>query len=162
MMMLIGAMSKSALIPFHFWLPGAMAAPTPISAYLHAAAMVVRRVPRRGAGPSVLDGAVLAAGRAFAGCRDDGRRRLWRALRQTDLKLLLAYGTVLGLGFMVFMVGMGTQAAARSCICRHGDLTCAVQIDAVHDRRHHRSLQPSTRDLTKLSGVMYPHVPGSP
>ena len=38
--MLVGAISKSAIIPFHFWLPGAMAAPTPVSAYLHAAAMV--------------------------------------------------------------------------------------------------------------------------
>src|SRR5699024_1703784 len=38
--LLVGAVSKSALFPFHFWLPGAMAAPTPVSAYLHAAAMV--------------------------------------------------------------------------------------------------------------------------
>ena len=40
LLLLVGALSKSALIPFHFWLPGAMAAPTPVSAYLHAAAMV--------------------------------------------------------------------------------------------------------------------------
>ena len=39
-LLLVGALSKSALVPFHFWLPGAMAAPTPVSAYLHAAAMV--------------------------------------------------------------------------------------------------------------------------
>ena len=40
LLLLVGAMTKSALVPFHFWLPGAMAAPTPVSAYLHAAAMV--------------------------------------------------------------------------------------------------------------------------
>ena len=40
MLVLIGALSKSAIVPLHFWLPGAMAAPTPVSAYLHAAAMV--------------------------------------------------------------------------------------------------------------------------
>ena len=40
MLILIGALSKSAIVPMHFWLPGAMAAPTPVSAYLHAAAMV--------------------------------------------------------------------------------------------------------------------------
>ncbi len=40
LLLLVGALSKSALVPFHFWLPGAMAAPTPVSAYLHAAAMV--------------------------------------------------------------------------------------------------------------------------
>ena len=40
LLLLVGAATKSALVPFHFWLPGAMAAPTPVSAYLHAAAMV--------------------------------------------------------------------------------------------------------------------------
>ena len=40
MLVLVGALSKSAIVPMHFWLPGAMAAPTPVSAYLHAAAMV--------------------------------------------------------------------------------------------------------------------------
>ena len=40
MLILVGALSKSAIVPMHFWLPGAMAAPTPVSAYLHAAAMV--------------------------------------------------------------------------------------------------------------------------
>lgn len=112
LLMLVGALSKSALIPFHFWLPGAMAAPTPVSAYLHAASMVK-------AGVYLV--AVLAP--AFAGTpfwRPTvlllGTATLlvggWRALRQTDLKLLLAYGTVSQLGFMVLMCGIGTKSAA--------------------------------------------------
>src|SRR3546814_3522990 len=45
-LLLVGALSKSAIFPFHFWLPGAMAAPTPVSAYLHAAAMVTAEIGR--------------------------------------------------------------------------------------------------------------------
>jgi multicomponent Na+:H+ antiporter subunit A len=112
LLILVGALSKSALVPFHFWLPGAMAAPTPVSAYLHAAAMVkagvylvavlapvLAQVP--GWRPAVW---TLGALTLFLGG--------WRALRQEDLKLLLAYGTVSQLGFLVLLLGTGTQAAA--------------------------------------------------
>ncbi len=115
-LVLVGAVTKSALVPFHFWLPGAMAAPTPVSAYLHAAAMVK-------AGVFLV--AVMAP--AFADLA------LWRptllvlgvvtmivgglrALGQYDVKLLLAYGTVSQLGFLVAMVGLGTRAAALAGI----------------------------------------------
>ncbi len=112
LLMLVGALSKSALVPFHFWLPGAMAAPTPVSAYLHAAAMVkagvylvavlapmVADVP--GWRPAVWTLGVMTL--LLGG---------WRALRQDDLKLLLAYGTVSQLGLLVLLVGTGTRAAA--------------------------------------------------
>ena len=110
-LVLIGALSKSALIPFHFWLPGAMAAPTPVSAYLHAAAMVKAGVyliallapafaelpPWR---PIVFGlGAVTMV---LGGLR---------AMRQDDLKLLLAYGTVSQLGFLVVLIGAGSYTA---------------------------------------------------
>ena len=112
LLVLAGALSKSALVPFHFWLPGAMAAPTPISAYLHAAAMVKAGVylvavlaPALAAlplwRPTVW---LLGALTLFLGG--------WRALRQDDLKLLLAYGTVSQLGLLVLLVGTGTEAAA--------------------------------------------------
>ena len=110
-LLLAGAVTKSALVPFHFWLPGAMVAPTPISAYLHAAAMVkagVYLVARLAPGYAdlpawqvtvlVLGGATMLLG-AF------------RATRQTDLKLLLAYGTVSQLGFLVVLLGYGSPGA---------------------------------------------------
>ena len=111
-LVLVGAISKSALVPFHFWLPAAMAAPTPVSAYLHAAAMVK-------AGVYLV--ALLAPGYAELAVWHPlviglgGFTMLvggWRALRQTDLKLLLAYGTVSQLGFLVMVVGQGTRDAA--------------------------------------------------
>ncbi|MBO0681501.1 Na+/H+ antiporter subunit A [Mycolicibacterium sp. S2-37] len=106
-LILIGALSKSAIVPLHFWLPGAMAAPTPVSAYLHAAAMVkagVYLVARMAPGfadspvwrPMVVTlglGTMLLAG--------------WRAVREYDLKLILAFGTVSQLGLITVMVGSG-------------------------------------------------------
>lgn len=106
-LILIGALSKSAIVPLHFWLPGAMAAPTPVSAYLHAAAMVkagVFLVARMTPGfadspvwrPMIVTlgvGTMLLAG--------------WRAVREYDLKLILAFGTVSQLGLITVMVGSG-------------------------------------------------------
>ncbi|MGC4152996.1 MAG: Na+/H+ antiporter subunit A [Propionicimonas sp.] len=112
LLILVGALSKSALVPFHFWLPGAMAAPTPVSAYLHAAAMVKAGVYLVAVLAPLLAGVpgwrpavwTLGALTLFLGG--------WRALRQDDLKLLLAYGTVSQLGFLVLLLGTGTRAAA--------------------------------------------------
>src|SRR5690606_23424634 len=108
--------SKSALVPFHFWLPAAMAAPTPVSAYLHAAAMVKA-------------GIYLIAALAPAFSTVPGWREVlvilgvatmlvggWRALRQTDIKLLLAYGTVSQLGFLTVIAGFGSRTAALAAL----------------------------------------------
>jgi multicomponent Na+:H+ antiporter subunit A len=106
-LILLGALSKSAIVPMHFWLPGAMAAPTPVSAYLHAAAMVkagVYLIARMAPGfadsplwrPMIVTlgvGTMLLAG--------------WRAVREYDLKLILAFGTVSQLGLITLMVGSG-------------------------------------------------------
>ncbi|MHA6513609.1 Na+/H+ antiporter subunit A [Tessaracoccus sp. Z1128] len=153
LLMLVGAISKSALVPFHFWLPGAMAAPTPISAYLHAAAMVKAGVYLVAAlapafadvpwwRPTVM---VLGTTTMILGG--------WRALRQTDLKLLLAYGTVSQLGFMVLLVGLGTEAAALAglgmvvahALFKSTLFMCVGIIDH----------SAGTRDLRELSGVGY-------
>ncbi|MCL7457361.1 Na+/H+ antiporter subunit A [Micromonospora echinofusca] len=111
-LILLGALSKSAIFPFSFWLPGAMAAPTPVSAYLHAAAMVkagVFLVALMGpavAGVSPWRPVLLAGGliTMFLGG--------WAALRQADLKLLLAYGTVSQLGLLMVILGAGTRDTA--------------------------------------------------
>src|SRR5699024_6035450 len=105
-------LSKSAIFPFHFWLPAAMAAPTPTSAYLHAAAMVkagaylVARMAPGFADQTVWMWVILPAGlftMIISG---------YRALRQNDTKLILAYGTVSQLGFMMVLVGYGTAEMA--------------------------------------------------
>lgn len=150
-LLLVGAGTKSALIPLHFWLPAAMAAPTPVSAYLHAAAMVkagvylvARFAPAFGGlGPWRTIVIVAGLGSLLVGG--------YRALRQNDLKLVLAFGTVSQLGFLVFLVGLGTQAAALAGLAMIGahamfkaSLFLVVGIiDAA----------TGTRDLRRLSGV---------
>jgi multicomponent Na+:H+ antiporter subunit A len=150
-LILIGAVTKSALIPFHFWLPGAMAAPTPVSAYLHAAAMVkagVYLVARLA--PGFAETAYwlpMVLGLGLATMLVGG----YRALRQTDIKLILAYGTVSQLGFLTMVVGLGKPDAALAglaLLLAHG-LFKATLFLVVGIIDH----QSGTRDLRKLSGV---------
>ncbi|WP_282039490.1 putative monovalent cation/H+ antiporter subunit A [Halomonas alimentaria] len=108
---LIGAFTKSAQFPFHFWLPNAMAAPTPVSAYLHSATMVkagiyllARLHPALGGTePWVvtlsLVGALTMATGAFL------------AIQHTNVKKLLAYSTVMALGTLTMLLGIGTETA---------------------------------------------------
>ncbi|MCW3842266.1 Na+/H+ antiporter subunit A [Micromonospora yasonensis] len=112
LLVLAGALAKSAVFPFTSWLPVAMAAPTPVSAYLHAAAMVKAGVFLIGLlGPALAPAGPWRAVTVVAGLVTlvvGG----WAALRQTDLKLLLAYGTVSQLGLLVVVLGAGTPQAA--------------------------------------------------
>lgn len=113
-LVLAGALSKSAVWPFSLWLPGAMAAPTPVSAYLHAAAMVkagiylVARLAPAFDGDAAWQVTTLALGSATMLLGG------WRALRELDLKRLLAYGTVSQLGFLTVLAGTGSRDAALS------------------------------------------------
>ena len=115
-LLLVGALSKSAIVPFSFWLPGAMAAPTPVSAFLHAAAMVkagiflVALLAPAFADDPVWQGVLIALGAAtflWGG---------WRALRERDIKLLLAFGTVSQLGLVMLLLGVGTPSATLAAI----------------------------------------------
>ncbi|GAA2240610.1 Na+/H+ antiporter subunit A [Rarobacter faecitabidus] len=146
-----GAASKSALIPTHFWLPGAMAAPTPVSSYLHAAAMVkagVYLIARFA--PAFASNAVWISLILILGL---GTYLLggYRALRQHDLKLVLAYGTVSQLGMLITLLGIGSQAAALgglALLCAHAMFKAALflttgAVDVI----------AGTRDLRRLSGV---------
>jgi multicomponent Na+:H+ antiporter subunit A len=150
-LILVGALSKSALIPFHFWLPAAMAAPTPVSAYLHAAAMVqagiyliARLAPGFGGTPGWHP---LLLGLGVLTMLVGG----WRALRQFDLKLLLAYGTVSQLGFLVVVVSFGSRTAALAglaLLLAHALFKAALfLVVGIVDHR------AGTRDLRKLSGL---------
>ncbi|MRG59404.1 Na+/H+ antiporter subunit A [Agromyces sp. CFH 90414] len=150
-LVLVGAISKSALVPFHFWLPAAMAAPTPVSAYLHAAAMVkagVYLVARLA--PGYADLAVWHPIIVLLG----GLTMLvggWRALRQYDLKLMLAYGTVSQLGFLVLVTGFGTRDAALAGVAlllAHALFKAALfLVVGIVDHT------AGTRDWRKLSGL---------
>ncbi|MGI9592502.1 MAG: hydrogen gas-evolving membrane-bound hydrogenase subunit E, partial [Myxococcota bacterium] len=115
-LVLPGILTKSAQVPFHFWLPGAMAAPTPISAYLHSATMVkaglvllIYLYPVCGDAP-LWSGVLIPLGAATC---------LWgsyQALRQDDAKLLMAWSTVSQLGLMTITVGLGTDLAVRAAL----------------------------------------------
>ncbi|MFC7530975.1 proton-conducting transporter membrane subunit, partial [Actinoplanes sp. GCM10030250] len=150
-LLLLGALSKSAIFPFSFWLPAAMAAPTPVSAYLHAAAMVKAGVFLVGLlGPALADAAswrpvVLVAGAVtmlFGG---------WTALCQHDLKLLLAYGTVSQLGLLVIVLGAGFRDAALAgamMLLAHALFKAALFfVVGIIDH------SAGTRDLRELSGL---------
>jgi multicomponent Na+:H+ antiporter subunit A len=116
-LVLIGAATKSAQYPFHSWLPGAMVAPTPVSAYLHSATMVkagvylIARFTPAFAGVAWWRPVVVTIG--LVSMVAGGLR----ALRQHDLKLVLAFGTVSQLGFLVVLFGWGTDySIAAGCV----------------------------------------------
>ena len=151
-LILVGAATKSAQVPFHFWLPGAMAAPTPASAYLHSATMVkagVYLIARLSPAFAPVVGwwrpvvVMLGVATMVVGG--------YRALRQYDLKLLLAYGTVSQLGFMVALFGAGRPeltAAGTVLLLAHGFFKAALfMVVGVIDH------QAKSRDLRRLTGI---------
>ncbi|WP_110588086.1 Na+/H+ antiporter subunit A [Microbacterium suaedae] len=149
--LLVGALSKSAIFPFHFWLPGAMAAPTPVSAYLHAAAMVKAGIYLLARfAPTFAEEApwrpVIVTLGIFTMLLGG-----YQALRETDLKRILAYGTVSQLGFIAVVVGFGTRDTALagvSLILAHALFKATLfLVVGVIDR------QLSTRDIDRLSGL---------
>jgi multicomponent Na+:H+ antiporter subunit A len=150
-LVLAGAVTKSALVPFHFWLPAAMEAPTPVSAYLHAAAMVkagVYLVARLAPALADVPGwRPLVLGLGVVTMLVGG----YRALRQKDLKLLLAFGTVSQLGFLVTLVGAGSRelAAAGLVMTLAHALFKSTLFLTVGVIDH----ATGTRDLTRLSGL---------
>lgn len=115
-LVLVGALTKSAQFPFHFWLAPAMAAPTPVSAYLHSATMVkagvylIARLAIPFGDIGYWRPVVIALGSATM------LLGAWRALSQRDLKVLLAHGTVSQLGFMVILFGIGHELTTTAGI----------------------------------------------
>lgn len=116
LLILLGAFTKSAQFPFHFWLPDAMAAPTPVSAYLHSATMVkagvflLMRLYPVLAGTGLFEGLVSTAGLVTLGFA------AFIALFKHDLKGLLAYSTISHLGLIVFLIGLGSPLAGVAAV----------------------------------------------
>ncbi|MGM0984445.1 MAG: putative monovalent cation/H+ antiporter subunit A [Pseudomonadota bacterium] len=108
---LIGAFTKSAQFPFHFWLPNAMAAPTPVSAYLHSATMVkagVYLLARLHPALGGTDGWVITLSLVGALTMATGA---FLAIQHTNVKKLLAYSTVMALGTLTMLLGIGSEGA---------------------------------------------------
>lgn len=150
-LILAGAFTKSAQMPFHHWLPAAMAGPTPVSALLHSATMVkagvyllARLQPALGASDLwtallVPVGAVTMLGGALL------------AIARTDLKEILAYTTLSALGTLVLLIGVGSSAALAAMVVFltvHALYKSALFLVAANV--DHRT---GTRDLTRLSGL---------
>jgi len=106
LLILAGAFTKSAQFPFHFWLPSAMAAPTPVSAYLHSVTMVKAGVYLLFRLSPVLGGTDAWHGLLELAGGTTMLLGAWLAFLQTDLKRLLAYSTVSSLGTLVFLIGL--------------------------------------------------------
>jgi multicomponent Na+:H+ antiporter subunit A len=115
-LVLAGAFTKSAQFPFYFWLPAAMEAPTPVSAYLHSATMVKAGVYLLARLTPVLGGteawfyalSITGATTMAVGA--------YLAIQQTDLKRILAYTTVSALGMLVLLLGVGTDLAVEAAL----------------------------------------------
>ena len=149
--LVVAAFTKSAQLPFHFWLPQAMEAPTPVSAYLHAAAMVQAGIYLLARLSPLLSGTPLWQ---LLLCCFGGATLLWgaiRALAQTDLKQLLAHTTIAALGLMVFLLGIGGATAAMAVaaiFAAHALYKAALfLLSGIIEK------QVGTRDITALGGL---------
>ncbi|MDX1721160.1 MAG: hydrogen gas-evolving membrane-bound hydrogenase subunit E, partial [Salegentibacter mishustinae] len=147
----VAAFTKSAQFPFHFWLPGAMKAPTPVSTYLHSATMVkagiyllMRFTPVLGDQEFWNTTLIIVGGITMV-------YSAVHALFRTDLKGILAYSTISALGILVFLIGLGTKyafLAASVFIIVHALYKATLfLVTGIIDH------QAGTRDVTKLAGL---------
>ncbi|KKB11639.1 monovalent cation/H+ antiporter subunit A [Devosia geojensis] len=149
---LLAAFTKSAQFPLHFWLPNAMEAPTPVSAFLHSATMVqagvyllARMTPVLGDTPAWMTILTLFGGVTL----------LWgavAAIKQIDLKQMLAQTTIASLGLLVLLIGLGSEAAIAAMIVyfvAHAFYKAGLFLTVgVIDH------ETGTRDITALGGLM--------
>jgi multicomponent Na+:H+ antiporter subunit A len=151
-LILLGAFTKSAQFPFHFWLPNAMAAPAPVSAYLHSTTMVkagiylLARISPIFGGTSewqtiltIIGGLTMLAGSLLA-------------IQYTDLKKILAYTTISALGVMVFLIGIGTTMAIEAAMVLL--LAHALYKGTLFMVAGNIDHETGTRDVAMLSGLV--------
>ncbi len=148
---LAGTFTKSAQVPFHFWLPNAMAAPTPVSAFLHSATMVkagvylmARLNPSLGEGELWSQALMLfGAATMFTGA--------YLAFSSTGIKKVLAYSTIMALGTLTMLIGVGTELALTAFICflvAHSLYKGALfMIAGALDH------ETGTKDITRMGGL---------
>src|SRR5690606_11534989 len=137
-LVLLGAFTKSAQFPFHIWLPDAMEAPTPISAYLHSATMVkaglylaARLTPLFGGTPEwfwIIT--VIGLATLFWGS--------FNAVKQTDLKAILAFSTVSQLGLIMSLIGLGSAALSSAAGASSELYVLAMTAAVFQDRKSTR------------------------
>lgn len=151
LLILLGAFTKSAQFPFHFWLPHAMAAPTPVSAYLHSATMVKAGLFLMARLWPVLSGTdawfVIVTGTGLVTMVIAAVIALFK----NDLKALLAFSTVSHLGLITMLLGTGTAFGAMAAvfhILNHATFKAALFMTAgIIDH------EAGTRDITRLGGL---------
>ncbi|WP_066194249.1 MULTISPECIES: Na+/H+ antiporter subunit A [Gracilibacillus] len=150
-LILLGAFTKSAQFPFHIWLPDAMEAPTPVSAYLHSATMVKAGIFLVARFTPIFSGNewffILVSGIGIV-------TLIWgsyMAVRQTDLKGILAFSTISQLGMIMSMLGFGTSVAIYAAvfhILNHATFKGSLfMIAGIVDH------ETGTRDIRKLGGL---------
>ncbi|MEX2473605.1 putative monovalent cation/H+ antiporter subunit A [Marinobacter sp.] len=148
---LAGTFTKSAQVPFHFWLPNAMAAPTPVSAFLHSATMVkagvylmARLNPSLGEGElwsQMLMG--FGAATMLTGA--------YLAFSSTGIKKVLAYSTVMALGTLTMLIGVGTELAMTAFICFL--VAHSLYKGALFMLAGALDHETGTKDITRMSGL---------
>lgn len=152
LLVLLGVFTKSAQFPFHFWLPHAMAAPTPVSAYLHSATMVKAGIFLLARLFPVMSGTtewtLLVGGAGLI----TFMLGAFTALFKDDLKGLLAYSTISHLGLITLLFGFGTQVAAVAAIfhiINHATFKASLfMVAGIIDH------ETGTRDMRRLSGLL--------
>ncbi|MFD2743724.1 MULTISPECIES: putative monovalent cation/H+ antiporter subunit A [Sphingobacterium] len=147
----LGAFTKSAQFPFHFWLPGAMKAPTPVSAYLHSATMVKAGIYLLARFNPVLGHTELWS---YTLMIVGGFTMIYAALHalfRLDLKGILAYSTISALGVLTFLIGLGTKEAIIAVvvfILVHALYKATLfMVTGIIDH------ETGTRDISKLAGL---------
>lgn len=150
-LILLGCFTKSAQFPFHFWLPQAMAAPTPVSAYLHSATMVKAGIFLLARLTPVIGGTDLFAGLVSTTGLVTMAFAAFVAIFKHDLKGLLAYSTISHLGLITFLIGLGSPLAAVAAmfhILNHASFKASLfMIAGIIDH------ETGTRDMRLLGGL---------
>lgn len=145
----LGAFTKSAQWPFHYWLPNAMEAPTPVSAYLHSATMVKAGIYLLARFSPLMSETMLWTGILGALGVLTAITAALLALKSNDLKRILAYSTLLALGTLTMLLGINAVAAAMIFLLAHSLYKGALFMSAGSI-----DLQAGSREINKLSGLI--------